>query len=436
MNVNINKIIVLFLAVTFSQNLMAGSIETGNPVRERKNKEGLTESIYKKFTKLQEMIADEKYVEARAGLKALANKRVNHFEEASLNQFLGYVDLGEEKYDQAAKHFQAALDADALPNQAQFNLMLQMAQIQIGNEQYEKGLKTLHEYYKITDKIKDSTFALESKAYASINDNYKKAIPLIKKAISLSDKPREDWYYFLYSLHMQLSQFREAAKVLETLIKINPNKKDYWKRLSNVYFTLKKDEKALAVLVLADKKGMLNDEKDRIQLFKMYHYLNNPYSAGKVLQKGLKDGIIKPTFKHWEDLGKIWYTASEKEKALEAFNQASKFAKDGKIDFRRAYIYFDRDDYSKAKVALRSALEKGGLSQNQIGRAWLLIGMAESETGNKYAAIKALKNAVKFKSTRKNAIQWIDHLEKQIKADKARAAREKLLADDSEITES
>ena len=311
-----------------------------------------------------------------------------------------------------------------------------MAQIQIGDGDYQKGLDTLHEYYKVTDKIKDSTFALESKAYASLNDNFKKAIPLMKKAISLSDEPRENWYYFLYSLHMQLSQFSEAAKVLETLIKINPNKKDYWKRLSDVYFTLKKDEKALAVLILADKQGMLTDEKERLKLFKFYAFLNNPYDAGKVLEKSLKDGVVKPSFKRWEDLGKIWYTAAEMDKALSAYNQASKLAKDGKIDFQRAYIYFDRDDYSRAKMALQSALEKGGLSDKQIGRSWLLIGMAESETGNKQAALTALKKASKYKSTRKNAIQWIEHLEKQIQRDKAKAVRDKLLADDAEFTES
>lgn len=434
--INMIKLTLTFLLVLFSIKVTAGSVDTGNPVRERSNKEAMTESVFKKFTKLQEMIADEKYVEARAGLKALSEKRLNNFEKANVNQFLGYIDSSEGKYSEAAKHFQAALDADALPNQAQFSLMLQMAQIQIGDGDYQKGINSLHKYYKVTDKIQDSTFALESKAYASLNDNFKKAIPLMEKAISLADKPREDWYYFLYSLHMQLSQFNEAAKILETLIKINSNKKDYWKRLSDVYFTLKKDEKALAVLVLADKQGMLTEEKERLKLFKLYAFLNNPYDAGKVLEKSLKDGIIAPTFKRWEDLGKVWYTAAEMDKALSAYNQASKLAKDGKIDFQRAYIYFDKDDYNRAKQALQSALEKGGLSDKQIGRSWLLIGMAESETGHKYAAITALKKASKFKSTRKNAVQWIEHLEKQIKREKAKAAREKLLADDSEITES
>ena len=422
---------ILFLSV----NAFAGSIETGNPVRERSNKEAMTELIYKKFTRLQEMIADEKYTEARAGLKALTEKRLNDFEKANINQFLGYIDSNEENYTEAAKHFQAALDADALTNPAQFSLMLQMAQFQIMGGNYKKGLDDLHNYYKVTDKITDTTFFLEANAYARLED-FRTAIPILKKAISLSDKPRETWYYLLYSMHMQLSQFIEASKVLETLIKINPNKEDYWKRLSDVYFNLKKDDKSLAVLVLADKNGMLKGEKERLRLFKMYHFLNIPFEAGKVLEKSLKDGVVKPTFKRWEDLGKIWYASAEMDKALDAYTEASKLATDGKIDYQRAYIYFDREEYNKAKNALSNAIEKGGLTDKKVGKAWLLMGMAESESGNDYSAIKYLKNAAKFKNTRKNAIQWITHLEKQIKRDKAEAARKKLLADDANITES
>lgn len=424
--------------VLFSQILFAGSEKTGNPERKKSDSSAMSESVYKKFVKLQEMIADEMYVESRKGLEALdANKRLNNSEVAQVNQYLGWIESIEGNYDAAAARFQRALDSDSLANQAHFGMMLQIAQMYVSAGKFEKGIEALKKYYRVTDEIKDTTFALEANAYAQL-EQPAKAIPVLKKAISLSDKPKETWHYLLYSLHMQLSQFQEAAVVLKTLIEINPNKKDYWNRLSGVYFNLKKDAESLAVLVVAKENGLVETEKDKLHLFKMYTFLDIPFEAGKVLEKGLKDGSIESNFKHWDDLGKTWYSAAEMDRSLAAYQEASKLATDGKVDFQLAYIYFDREDWTSAKNSLTKALEKGGLKDRQIGKSWLLLGMAESESGSNSRAVKAFQEAKNFKDSRNNAVQWLNHLAAQAKQARINAEREKLFAeeqDNNNITE-
>lgn len=421
------RISLVLLCMLVSLSVFAGEELTGNPERKRSNKEAFTESVYKKFEKLQEMIADEKYADARAGLEALSARHLNSFEKANVSQYIGWIDSAEGKYVDAAKRFEEAIASDALPNQSHFSIMVQVAQMYMVGGKYQKGIDALHKYYKVTDKIEDKVFALEANAYAQM-DQYAKAIPLLIKAIKLADEPKEQWMYLLYSLHMELSQFQEASKVMEQLVEINPNKKDYWMRLYGVYFQLKQDKKALATLVIADKNGLLDDEKNRITLFKMYALMEVPYKAGKVLEDGLKSGIIKPSFKRWDDLGKIWYTAAEMDKALSAFDEASKLSVDGKIDFQRANIYFERQDWKSAKMALKQALEKGGLKENQIGNSWLLLGMAESETNNLAGAIDALKHAKKYPKSRKNAVQWLEHLQKKIEREKAEKEKQQILS--------
>ena len=427
-------LLLALMASLFTQVVIAGSIKTGNPERERSNKEAMSESVYKKFVKLQEMYADGKYSEARAGFEAMSTKRLNDFEKANVNQFLGWVDYAEEKYKSASKHLQIAIDSDALPNQAHFSMMLQQAQIIAASGDYPKAIAALKKYYKVVDEIKDSTFYFEASLYAQM-EKYRPAIKALKKSIELADKPIESRIYLLFNLHMQLSEFKQAAKALETLIALNPNKRDYWIKLSEVYFTLKKDDKSLATLILADKNGLLTKEKDRIKLFKMYAFLGVPYKAGKVLESGLKSGVIEPNYKRWEDLGSIWYTAAEMDKSLAAYNEASKLAKDGKIDFRRAYIYLAKDDWKSARDAFLSALEKGGLKEKKIGTAYLLLGMAESEMKNSSAALRYLKKAVTYKNVRNSATQWINHIEKQLEEAKRRAAVEKALADERAANE-
>jgi len=430
-NKYIKYAIVLSLLVFGINSVLAGVYKTGNPERKRTNKEAPSESFYKKFEKFQEMYADEKYAEARIGLEAMLKKRLNGYELAQVHQFLGWIDSAEEKYDSAVAHLQKAIDADSLQNMTHFAMMYQKVQVLAGAGKYPEAIKALKEYYKVTDVIKDSTYYFEAQIYAQSN-KFRPAIKALKKSIKLADKPIESRYYLLFNLHMQLSEYQQAAKALEVLIKLNPNKKDYWVKLNQVYFTLKKDHEALAVLNLADENGLIPEEKDRLQLFKMYAYLGVPYKAAKVLEKGLKTGVIKPSFKRWDDLGKIWYSASEKDNALKAYDEASKLATDGKIDIQRAYIYFDREDWTKAKSALLGAIEKGGLRDKQYGNAWLLLGMVESEIGNSKSAIKSLTKAAKYDNTRKSALQWIAHINKQAEMDRAAAAAERLLAEERE----
>lgn len=404
------KISLIIVVCLLSQNLFAGSIQTGNPVRKKSNSEAFSEVIYKKFEKLQEMIADDMYVEARAGLNKLLERRLNGFESAQVNQYIGWVDSNEGDYVAAIKRFQMALETDSLPNQAHFSMMLQIASMHMAGDNYQKGLDAIHAYYKVTDEIEDKVFVREANAYAQL-EQYQKAIPVLKKAISLSEKPVERWYHLLYVLHRNLSQYIEAAKVLEILIAINPNKKEYWTSLSALYLNLKKDDKALAILALADENNLISDEKAQIRLFQMYSILEIPFKAGKVLEKGLRDGVIEPSFKRWEDLGKTWYQAGEMDSALIAYSEASKLSTDGRIDFLRGLIYFDRDDWTKTIEAMNSALEKGGLKDRKTGRSLMFLGMAESHINHFSKAIAALKKATKYKETRAGAYQWIEHLQ-------------------------
>ena len=419
-----NKICILFVFLLLSQSLLAGSLKTGNKERKKSNSEAFTEQVYKRFEKFQEMMADELYVEARAGLNQLLERRLNSFEVAMVNQYIGWIDANEGKYVDAAKKFKIAIDSDALVNQAHFGMMIRMAQMYMSGEKYQETLDILQEYYDGVLEIEDKTFAFEANVYVQMK-KYKEAIPILIKAIGLSEEPQEKWNYLLYTLYKQESKYREAAKVMETLISINPDKKDYWKNLSADYFNLKEDKKSLAVLVLANEGGLFDDEKETVRLWQMYSFLDIPYKAGTVLEKGLRDGVIKPTFKRWEDLGKTWYTAAEMDNALIAYGEASKLASDGKIDFYRALIYFDREEWQKTKTALVSALEKGGLQEHDEGKAWMLLGMAESELNNITGAIAALKKAAKSPKSRKSAYQWIEHLQATVKQKRRIAETEK-----------
>jgi len=406
------KKIFIVLCILGVSSVWAGTLKTGNPERKPSVSVLMTEPQMKKIERYSEFIADEKYDEARSGFNSMLAKLNSRdaYVQAIIYQMLGHLDSTAGNYKQAAVNFKKAIDLDALPNTTHFQMMLQRAQLLMIEGNHRAGLQALDEYFKVVDQIPDTAFAIKANAHAQLEE-FREVKKAIKQAISLADKPKENWYQLLLAAHSELSEYREMADVLKILIGLSPEKKSYYMQLSSVYFTLKEDKSALAALVLAYENEVMDKETDFMQLFKMYSFNEIPYKAGQVLQKALKDGHVESNFDHWKQLGQTWYNARELDKALAAYDNASKFAKDGEIDITRAYLYVDMEDWPKAVESIQSALQKGGLDDNKTGNAWLMLGMSQASLKNYSQARSAFNKATEFKKSRNNAQQWLNHLQ-------------------------
>lgn len=402
-------LIILFCFTSIVVN--AASLKTGNEIRKPSGQVGvMSEPQSKKITKYSEMLADEKYAEAKSGLTAMvARSGVSGYVQAVIYQLLGHIDSLQGNYTGSAANFKKSIDLDAMPNTTHFGMMLQYAQLLMLDDNHTAGLKALDEYFAVVDEIPSSAFAIKANAHAQL-EQFREGKDAIKQAIQLEEKPKESWYQLLLAFHSELSEYREMSEVLETLITIAPNKKTYWMQLSSVYFTLKNDKKSLAVLELANKKGLLEKEADYLQLFKMYSYNSIPYKAADTLQDALDNNKVESNFKNWKQVGAIWYEARELQKALRAYGEASSFATDGDMDLTRSYLYLDLEDWSKAIESINSALQKGGLDGNKTGNAWLMLGMSHASLNNYSSARTAFNNAVKYEKSKGNAEQWLNHL--------------------------
>lgn len=404
-------IYLLVIMLTNSSLLFAGTLKTDNPERKPKTQVLMTEQQSKKITKYTEMLADERYAEAKSGLTNMLGKTRDRdaYVQSVIYQLLGHIDSTQENYVGAARNFKKSIDLDALPNRTHFGMMLQYAQLLMLGEDNVNGLRALDAYFAVASEIPDSAFAIKANAHAQL-EQFRDAKKAIKQAIDLTEKPKESWYQLLLAMHAELSEYSEMADVLSILVTLKPDKKTYWEQLSSVYFTLKRDKKSLAVLELANKNNLLTEEDDYLQLFKLYSYNNIPYKSAAALQKGLDKKIVEDTFKNWKQLGAVWYEAKELDKALAAYANASKYAEDGAIDLTRAYLYVDLEDWNKARSSINSALQKGGLSDNQTGTAWLMLGMTEASLNNYKSAKTAFNKARGYERSRSSAVQWLAHL--------------------------
>ena len=83
-------------------------------------------------------------------------------------------------------------------------------------------------------------------------------------------------------------------------------------------------------------------------------------------------------------------------------------------------MYGDDERWKDSKEMLEKALEKGGLKRT--GEAWMRLAVAQHGLKNTSGAIAALQKAANYDETRKQAGEWLRHLNNQAAAQEMAAA--------------
>ena len=198
--------------------------------------------------------------------------------------------------------------------------------------------------------------------------DFNRAIPQIEKGISVAKERgtavKENWYALLNYLHYENENWPKVIEILEILVKQWP-KRDYWYRLAGVYGQEGKEKLQLAAMESAYRAGYLDRSKDLTTLGGLLLQADLPYRAAKVLDKGLKDGVIEKTAVNWRSLGQAWQLSQETDNAIGALKKSGALDDNGRVYEQLAQLYLDKEDYGACVSAADSALKKGGLRKTQ-----------------------------------------------------------------------
>jgi tetratricopeptide (TPR) repeat protein len=377
----------------------------------------LDEVTWKQLNGVYEDVGKEKYLEAYNELQKMLDRAGRDtYLRAIINQALAQVEWSRENYDASLAYFEKAVELNALPDEAHFALMYQIAQLYFMKERYRDALDRLDLWFCTApkDKITAAAYVLKASILLQMKD-FRQTLQAINTAISMEPEPMESWYQLKLASQYELEQYPQAAETLEAMIKYWPEKKQYWLQLAQTWLNLKQDDKALAIAALAYRKKLMNSQADISFLSGLYTNANVPYKAAAVLQKGIEDGVVESSERFWTAVADSWYAAEEMEKALAAYEKAGAAASSGEIDLRRAYILVDLERWSPARQALDDAIAKGGLAEWQLGEAYLLRGMAEFNLENYDQASSDWGRASTYPRSRDAARQWLNHLQDERK---------------------
>jgi tetratricopeptide (TPR) repeat protein len=367
----------------------------------------VSRQTYDTLTAAQEMIGKDQHGAAAEKVRALLPAVEDNAYEAALAwQMLGYALSGAGDYAGAARAFQEALKREALPAAANHDLTLNVAQLLIHGEQYKEGLRYLKQWLGAEPKPSREVRTLAAIAHYRSGD-CAGAIPYVRSLVKEQKTPEEQWYQVLLGCHFELKQYDAVAEVLEQLLEMNPDNREYWVQLAAIQQQLGRDEKALALLELAGQRGLL-DAGEALNLARMYLAAGTPLKAAAWLEARLADGALSRGRDSLELLADSWLMALERDKGIKALEELARLDGRGETFFRIGRSYFEMERWSPASDALRTALKAGNLTDPAL--TYLLLGIAAVHVGDRAAAEESLNRAMDDTATRAQAAWWLQRL--------------------------
>lgn len=383
----------------------------------------LRNKVYEKLSAAQQAAEAGNMEEAIAILDELKNrtgkKALNSYENANLWNFYAFIYYSKENYKDAIRSYENVLKQADLPEAMEVGTKYSLAQLYFVIEDFPNAIKALEGWFKVAVNPAPDAYVLLGQAYLQVK-NYDSALVQIEKAMTVArqkgKEPKENWYLLLRFLYNEKNDNNKQLEVLTVLVDKWP-KKEYWLGLSGVYGALNQEGKQLYALETAYVQGLLTREGELVSLSQMLAATGMPYKAAKVMDKGIKEGLIKESSKNVERLGEYWRRSQETEKALPKLEVAAKSASSGEPYLRLAHIYYSLDRFSEAANAARGAVKLGGLKRPMD--AHMLQGQALFYT-KKYEGARTAFNKVLADNEKKNARnrkiaqQWMKYMEREI----------------------
>src|SRR5450432_70535 len=281
-------------------------------------------------------------------------------------------------YKGSIETYRKLIELNSVPNDAYFDSMFNLVNAYMGDEQYQVAQDELKVWREQGKRETPDSYAIEGNIDYRMK-KYPEAIAAIKKAQSMTDKPKDSWNSILMASYAESGQGSQASGVIDQELAKDPSNKKLIQNALVVYTQSNETDKALALLDRERSQGLITDENDYLTAARIYANIaqntdtgaTNGLKGANLLQQGLGKGTVKATADNYRLLGDSFMIAGENDKALDAYNKAAPLATNGDIDYRRAQVMGAAQNFADAKAAVQKAIARGVTHK---GKAYLLLG--------------------------------------------------------------
>ena len=390
------------------ETVTPGVQQAGTETREEKNST-MSEAVYRRLSAAHELLGEGQIDDALDRLQQLSDMRLSPYERALVQQAFGFSYAQQGQYPEAIKAFEECLTLDALPNDAQQGMLYSLAGLYASEGQYEKTISTMSTWFSYAQEpVPADAYMLVGSSYAQLEE-LEEALPYTREAIKRSDTPNESWYMLELSLNFELMDYERAVEVLRDMVVYWPDNAKYWEMLASSYLELENDREALATLMVAYRRGLIDEEPKLLNLVRLNMFLEIPFEAGQILEKGMAENKIEANQKNLELLLSAWTSAREFDKAIAVIDRLAPMSEDGGYYVQKAQLLAERTDWDGVVEAADAAIDKGGL--DDPASVYLLKGMAYAELDRFDDALDVLADARRLgESSRRNVDAWISYV--------------------------
>jgi len=365
---------------------------------------------YQRLQTVEKLLDRQKYGEAEKWLgQMLPAVEGIAYEEAVVLRLWAAVHLEQGQYAKAADRLAQCLQTDGLPEEQQRRVVYDLGQLYVTTGQYDKAVARLEAWLAEAEDPPAKAYLMLGRAHAELGD-LRPAAEAVANAIDRADEPKENWYRFLLGLYFELDDLPACTDVLERMVRHFPQKEDYWLQLAGVHQRQGRNEEALAVRELAYRQGLLDSQRQILDLVALYRYLGAPHEAARLLEKEIAAGRIADTAEHWKRLANAWRQAQENAKEAAALAEAAERSGDPKLWLRLARAHREAGDWQEVVAAADRALAAG---LDAPGRAHLLRGTAFVEMDAIDAAREAFGKSRKDPESEEAAGRWLEYLDER-----------------------
>ena len=383
------------------------------------SEDSISQFTYGYLKRVNDFLSEGDYENAEKELTIISKRyflNEQSYERSLINQLWGnlYATIGD--YQKAIDSYEASLRFRKIPLITNLQVRANLAQCYFQTKDFDKVIETLLTYKNIAEQrgqeFSPQNMILLGIAYYYL-ENFEEAYNYISAANDNSLKYKEDWLKYELALAVKLNKINDAIDVGQILVYINPDKKEYWKQVSGLYYTQAKDSESLAGLELAFDNQLLEENKEYQDLARYYLYKGLPQKAVKVLIDGLNKQKLDENKENLELIADSFFIARDRKNGIFYLEKSLGLEPDPDVAFKIARFGFEDENWNLANKFFNKALQMGW--DKTPGRIELLLGITQYELGNLQKSLSFFNIAKEEEDTKTAAEGWISYIDEIVK---------------------
>ena len=334
------------------------------------------------------------------------------FDRAYVDRFIGNLLASMEGQGaKAFKYLVSSVEKKVLNDLEHSQTMKLIGDLSMQEQKYTDAIKWYNAWMDFTCKQDPDVYTRMAQAYYE-SKQLDKMIEPADKAIALYPEPNKNPYVLKLTSYYERKMYEQTIEVAETLVNVFPEEPRWWTQLGLFYLLVEKYDKALSAFELSYNQGYLDKENQLKTLAQLYGTVGIPHKSAKVLQKGVKDGILKNTAEINASIANSHHQAKEYKLAAQYYGKAAEISSDPEHYNKQGTLLLIAEDYRGAIKALQTALDKGS---DDVGKIHFSLMEANFYLGNYKQAMVHVNEAKKDSSLRRNATAWEPYIKDKAK---------------------